>query len=447
MDALLKHEVFPPLDDAPLWLLFSILGGLLLLSGFFSGSETAMMSLNRYRLKHLRKRYSGARKAYRLLKRPDRLIGIILIGNNMVNILASAIATVIALRLYGDAGIAIATILLTLAVLIFSEVTPKTLAALHPEGIAFSTSHILKPLLFVFYPMVWLVNHMSNGLLRLFGVNTNRAIDVSLSKEEIRTVVDVSSQNIPEHQDMLINVLDLETVTVNDIMVPRNDIVGLNLEDDIDTLLSTIINCGYTRLPVYNGDISRVEGFLHMKNVARLLRSGGEGLTKESIKRFSREPYFVPENTPLNKQLLNFQQVRRRIGLVVDEYGEIEGLVTMEDILEEIVGDFTTNRAEDEQEDIVALDKTMYDIEGSATIRDINKANLWDLPTDGPKTINGLILEQLESIPDGNVSFTIGRYRFETLELSDKMVAKVRVKRMLTGAHRSSADEEDEEED
>lgn len=404
-----------------------------------------MMSLNRYRLKHLRKRYSGARKAHKLLKRPDRLIGIILIGNNMVNILASAIATVIAMRLYGDAGIAIATVLLTLAVLIFSEVTPKTLAALHPEGIAFTTSHILRPLLTLFYPIVWLVNYLSNGLLKLFGVNTSRAVDVSLSKEELRTVVDVSSSNIPEHQDMLINILDLETVTVNDIMVPRNDIVGLNLDEDIESLLTTIINCGYTRLPVYTGDINHVEGFLHMKTIARLLRSGGEGLTKEAIKRFAREPYFVPENTPLNKQLLNFQQARRRIGLVVDEYGEIEGLVTMEDILEEIVGDFTTNRAEEGQDEIVALDKTMYDIDGSATIRDINKANLWDLPTDGPKTLNGLILEHLESIPEGNVCFAIGRYRFETLEINDKMVSKVRVKRMLGGNTETAAGEEEEE--
>jgi len=434
------------LDDTPLWLLFSVLAGLLLLSAFFSGSETAMMSLNRYRLKHLRKRHLGARKAYKLLKRPDRLIGIILIGNNMVNILASAIATVIALRLYGDAGIAIATLLLTLAILIFSEVTPKTMAALHPEGIAFTASHILRPLLFVFYPLVWLVNHLSNGLLRLLGVNTTKSLDVSLSKEEIRTVVDISSENIPDHQDMLINILDLETVSVNDIMVPRNEIVGLDLELEVDQLLTTIINSGYTRLPVYVGNMNNVLGIIHVKTIARLLRSGSDSLTKEAIKRFTREPYFVPENTPLNKQLVNFQQAKRRIGLVVDEYGEIEGLVTMEDILEEIVGDFTTNRAEDEQEDIVALDKRMFDIDGSATIRDINKANSWDLPTDGPKTINGLILEHLESIPDGNVSFTIGRYQFETLELSEKMVVKVRVKQRIT-LHSGNGEPDDDDED
>ncbi|MAZ69324.1 HlyC/CorC family transporter [Porticoccus sp.] len=434
------------MDDTPLWLLFSVLAGLLLLSAFFSGSETAMMSLNRYRLKHLRKRHLGARKAYKLLKRPDRLIGIILIGNNMVNILASAIATVIALRLYGDAGIAIATLLLTLAILIFSEVTPKTMAALHPEGIAFTASHILRPLLFVFYPLVWLVNHLSNGLLRLLGVNTTKSLDVSLSKEEIRTVVDISSENIPDHQDMLINILDLETVSVNDIMVPRNEIIGLDLELEVDQLLTTIINSGYTRLPVYVGNMNNVLGIIHVKTIARLLRSGSDSLTKEAIKRFTREPYFVPENTPLNKQLVNFQQAKRRIGLVVDEYGEIEGLVTMEDILEEIVGDFTTNRAEDEQEDIVALDKRMFDIDGSATIRDINKANSWDLPTDGPKTINGLILEHLESIPDGNVSFAIGRYQFETLELSEKMVVKVRVKQRIT-LHSGNGELDDDDED
>jgi len=402
------------------------------------------MSLNRYRLKHLRKKHRGARQAYKLLKRPDRLIGIILIGNNLVNILASAIATVIAIRLAGDAGILVATLLLTLAVLIFSEVTPKTVAALHPEGIAFTASYILRPLLILFYPFVWLVNHISNGLLLLFGVNTKRGRDDGLSRDEIRTVVDVSSQKIPEHQDMLMNILDLDTVTVNDIMVPRNEIVGLNLEDDIETILNTIINCGYTRLPVYTGDINQVVGFLHMKNVTRILRGGGEGLTKEAVKRFTREPYFVPENTPLNKQLLNFRKMRRRIGYVVDEYGEVEGLVTMEDLLEEIVGDFTTNKAEEEQEEIVKLEHRMFEIDGSATIRDINKANNWDLPTDGPKTINGLVLEHLENIPDGNVTFTIGHYRFETLKLGRKKVAKLKIKRLLIKSDPKEDDDEDD---
>lgn len=431
------------MDNAPIWLLFTILGSLLVLSAFFSSSETAMMSLNRYRLKHLRKQHRGARQAYKLLKRPDRLIGIILIGNNLVNILASAIATVIAIRLAGDSGILIATLLLTLVILIFSEITPKTVAALHPEKIAFAASYVLQPLLVLFYPLVWLISHFSSGLLRLFGINTKNIRDDGLSKDEIRTVVDISSQKIPEHQDMLINILDLETVTVNDIMVPRNEVIGLNLDDDIETILNIIINCGYTRLPVYSGHINRVEGVLHMKNVARLLRKGGDGLTKEAIKRFTREPYFIPENTPLNKQLLNFQTVRHRIGFIVDEYGEIEGLVTLEDILEEIVGDFTTNKIEDEQTEIVALEDRVFEIEGSASIRDINKANNWNLPTHGPKTISGFILEYLERIPNGNVSFLIDNYRFETLKLNAKKIIRVKIKYLLTKNDSNEDDDED----
>lgn len=402
-----------------------------------------MMALNRYRLKHLRKKHRGARRAYKLLKRPDRLIGIILIGNNMVNILASAIATVIAIRLYGDAGIAVATVLLTLAVLIFSEVTPKTLAALHPEAIAFKVSHVLRPLLVIFYPMVWVVNHFSNGLLRAFGVNPNAKTSHSLNRDELRIVVDESGEHLPEHQDMLINILDLETMTVNDIMVPRNELVGLDLELDLEALLDIIINSGYTRLPVYQGDINNVVGILHMKRVTRLLREGSEALTKEAIKRFSVEPYFVPESTPLNKQLFNFRHAQRRIGLVVDEYGEIHGMVTLEDILEEIVGDFTTNQDEENADEIVRENKNCYLIDGAATIREINKATGWELPTDGPKTLNGLVLEQLESIPAGNVSFMLDRYRFETVEINDKMIDKTRISRILLANMQMSDAEED----
>ncbi len=427
------------MNDAPLWLLFSILGGLLILSGYFSGTETAMMSLNRYRLKHLRKRSRGARRAYKMLKRPDRLIGIILIGNNLVNIFAASIATIIAIRLYGNAGIAVASLLLTLVILIFSEVTPKTLAALHPEKVAFPSSLVLKPLLILFYPLVWIVNHISNGLLRLVGVSAEEALSHSLSKDELRTVVDESGEHIADHQDMLINILDLETVTVNDIMVPRNEIVGLNLDEDTETLFDTIINSGFTRLPVYQGDINNVTGILHMKRVNRLLREGSEKFTKESIKRFAPEPYFVPESTPLHKQLVNFRHQRRRIGLVVDEYGEILGLVTLEDILEEIVGDFTTNQ-EPEDEEIIEENANRFLIDGAATIREVNKATGWDLPVNGPKTLNGFVMEQLESFPDGNVSFDIGGYRFETVELKEKMVARIRVTRILS----ESADTDDE---
>jgi len=429
------------LNDTSIELLFSILAGLIILSAFFSSSETAMMSLNRYRLDHLKKNHHGARKAHKLLKRPDRLIGIILIGNNLTHILCSAIATVIAFRLYGDAGIFIGTILLTLAVLIFAEVTPKTVAALHPEGIAFFSSHILKPLLILFYPFVWLVNQLSNGLLRVFGINPNKSRDDGLSKDELRTVVGVSSKKIPEQENMLINILDLEEITVNDIMVPRNEIVGLNLDNKKDGILDTIINCGYTRIPIFRGDINQIEGILHMKNVPRLLRMGGEGLTQKAIKRFAREPYFVPKNTPLNKQLLNFKLNQRRIAVVVDEYGEIEGLVTLEDILEEIVGDFTTNKAEDENPGMAIIKNDFFEIDGSKTIREINKEANWDLPTDGPKTLSGLVLEYLENIPDGNVSLTIENYRIETISLSDKSVTKLQVKQLMKKIEQEEEDD------
>ena len=429
------------MNDTSIELLFSILAGLIILSAFFSSSETAMMSLNRYRLDHLKKNHHGARKAHKLLKRPDRLIGIILIGNNLTHILCSAIATVIAFRLYGDAGIFIGTILLTLAVLIFAEVTPKTVAALHPEGIAFFSSHILKPLLILFYPFVWLVNQLSNGLLRVFGINPNKSRDDGLSKDELRTVVGVSSKKIPEQENMLINILDLEEITVNDIMVPRNEIVGLNLDNKKDGILDTIINCGYTRIPIFRGDINQIEGILHMKNVPRLLRMGGEGLTQKATKRFAREPYFVPKNTPLNKQLLNFKLNQRRIAVVVDEYGEIEGLVTLEDILEEIVGDFTTNKAEDENPGMAIIKNDLFEIDGSKTIREINKEANWDLPTDGPKTLSGLVLEYLENIPDGNVSLTIENYRIETISLSDKSVTKLQVKQLMKKIEQEEEDD------
>mgnify|MGYP001032883128 FL=1 len=417
------------MNDAPIWLLASVLAGLLMISAFFSGSETGMMSLNRYRLKHLAKKSRGARRAQRLLERPDRLIGIILIGNNAVNILASIIASIISTRLFGpEIGIFVATLGLTFAILIFSEVTPKTIAALHPEAVAFKASHILKPLLKIAYPLVWIVNHLSNALVRILGFNPLKKVDDSLSKEELRTVVDeAKEENLSSrHQDMLISVLDLEKISVNDIMVPRSEILGLNLEDDIDTLVECIINTEHTRLPVYEGDINEIVGILHMRKMSRILRGGEGELTKEAIKRFTNPTYFIPAETPLHIQLINFQKNKYRLGLVVDEYGEIEGLATLDDILEEIVGDFTTNIFEPEDE-IAKQDDGSYLIDGAANIRDINKTTNWDLPVDGPKTLNGLALEHIESFPDAKVSFSIDTYRLEVLALTEKMISKLKV--------------------
>lgn len=430
------------MNDAPVWLLFSLLILLLTISACFSGSETGMMSINRYRLKHLAKKHRSARRVQRLLRRTDRLIGVILIGNNLANNFAAIVAAAIAIRLFGQGSEFLAGVVLTIVMLIFAEVTPKTIAALHPERVAFPASVVLKPLLRLLYPVVWLVNHVSNALLRTMGFNPDDYQDDSLSKEELRTVVDESSgEEIPSgHQGMLINILDLETVTVNDIMVPRNEVVGLDLHDDTEALVDQIINTEYTRVPVYEGDINHMVGILHMRRVNRLLRKGADSLTKEAIKRFSREPYYVPESTPLHVQLVNFQKNKRRIALVVDEYGEIEGLVTLEDILEEIVGEFTTNEAED-AEGITEHSDGSFTIGGSATIREINKITDWRLPTDGPKTLNGLVLEILEEIPEGNVCFRHGNYRFESLALSDKRIKEVRAWR-FKGA---SAREEEEE--
>ena len=428
------------MDATPLWLLFSLLAFLLLCSAFFSSSETGMMAINRYRLKHLQKKHRGARRVSQLLERPDRLIGVILIGNNAVNILASAIATVIGIRLYGDAGIAIATGVLTLLILVFSEVTPKTIAALHPERVAFPFSVLLKPLLILLYPVVWLVNQVSNGLVRLFGVDPKKGNDDALSKDELRTVVDESGSNIPtDNQGMLLNILELEDVTVDDIMVPRNEIYGIDLDEDLGTITDRIVTSEYTRLPVYQDNINEVIGLLHIRSASRLLRGNAGEMSKEAVKRFATEPYFVPENTPLHTQLMNFRRTKHRTALVVDEYGEVQGLVTLEDILEEIVGDFTTNQAEEETQDIEPQKDGSFIIDATATIRDINKATGWELPTDGPKTLNGLATEQLENIPDGNVCFKVDNYRFETVLLDEMKVIKLRASRILPDSEPSDS--------
>lgn len=427
------------MDDIPLAVLISILVCLIILSGFFSSSETGMMALNRYRLRHLvKQRHKGARLANKLLRRPDRLIGVILIGNNFVNIAAPVITTLIAIRLWGDpmtgtldgATTLAVTIGLTLIILIFSEVTPKTIAALHPERIAFPAAFVLRPLLFLLYPLVWLINLVTNRLLRIFGVKIDEHKEDQISQEELRTVVNEASVLIPQrHQNMLLGILDLEKVTVEDIMVPRNEISGIDLDDDIATIIEQIRISQHTWLPVYRGDISQISGFLHLRNAVRFLVE--EEITKAAILQETKEPYFIPESTPLNKQLLNFQHEKRRIGLVVDEYGDIQGIATLEDILEEIVGEFTTDAAANSK-DIHPQEDGSFIIDGSANIRDINKTQGWHLPTSGPKTLNGLIIESLESIPDANVAFRLGDYYIETLQTKGNVVKTAQVSEVST---------------
>ena len=428
------------MNEAPLGLLFSILAALVLFSGFFSGSETGMMSLNRYRLRHLKNnKHRGAIRASRLLDRPDRLIGLILIGNNLVNIFASAIATVIALRLYGDAGIVIGSLVLTLVILIFSEITPKTIAAIHPEKVAFPASLILLPLLKIIYPIVWLVNHITNSILKVFGIDPSKRIDDNLSSEELRSIVVDAGQHIPKrHQGMLLNILDLERVTVDDIMIPRNEVFGIDLDDDDEAILKCLQSSAFTRIPVFREDINTIEGILHLRNVSRVITHNG--LDRNILTEEMDASYFVPVGTPLHTQLLNFQKEKRRTALVVDEYGEVIGLVTLEDILEEIVGEFTSNLT-DTLDDIYSETDGTYIISGSATIRDINRNLEWKLPTDGPKTLNGLMLEFLESFPDANTSIRYGEYILEILELRDNMIQSVRTKHIESKKRSSDANE------
>ncbi|MBA6337382.1 MULTISPECIES: HlyC/CorC family transporter [unclassified Colwellia] len=415
------------MDNISTEMLFAILGILIILSAYFSGSETGIMSLNRYRLRHLEKQnHQGAKRVSKLLERPDRLIGLILIGNNLVNIAASAIATIIGLRLFGDMGVLVATIALTLVVLIFSEVTPKTLAALYPEKIAFPSSVVLSVLLKLLFPFVVAVNWITNGLLLLIGVSSEQRVHHSLSSEELRTVVNDSGAMLPERdQNMLVGILDLEKVTVEDIMIPRNELVGIDINDDWKKIQKQLAQSNHTRVLLYRDNMDDVVGYIHLRDALKLLFKNQ--FTKTTLIRAIKELYFIPEGTTLNVQLLKFQHAKERLGLVVDEYGDIQGLVTLEDILEEVVGDFTTTMTPTTSEEVNAQPDGSYLVDGSATVRDINKEMTWNFPTDGPKTLNGLIIEYLEDIPEANLSVRIAGYPLEIVDVSDNMIKTVRI--------------------
>ena len=418
------------LEETSLLVLFLILFFLLLFSAFFSSSETALMSLNRYRLRHLEQEgHRGAVIASQLLNRPDRLIGLILLGNNFVNILASAIATVIGIKLLGENGIVVATFALTLIVLLFAEVTPKTLAALHPERVAFPASYILKPMLFVLYPLVWFTNGITNRMVRLFGVSPEDAATSAINTEELRVALMEAGSLIPtRHKDMLMSILDLEKVTVNDAMVPRNEIEGLDINAPFQEIVKQLSHCGHTRLPVYEDSMDNIVGILHLRKALHLITQ--DNLNPETINSIIKDAYFVPESTPLNTQLINFQRNRRRTGLVVDEYGDLLGLITLEDIFREIVGEFTADTIDDDK-DIHPQSDGSYLINGTANIREINRNNDWSLPTEGPKTINGLVIEYLESIPDPGVSIRMDDYVIEVVQTADNAIKTVRIHHIM----------------
>ncbi len=410
------------MNDIPLSILFGLLALLLFLSAFFSGSETALMTLNRYRLQHLvKQKHRGALKAHKLLARPDRLIGLILLGNNFVNILASSIATVIAIRIGGDDIIPAATALLTIVVLIFSEVTPKTLAALKPETLAFISAWIYIPLLKIFYPIVWIVNAISNLLLRIVGVNPKKAKIDTLDKDELKSIVSDTNHLLPvRYQNMLIRILDLESASVEDIMTQRKEIVGIDLEDSIEEIVQQLRNSPHTRLPVYKKNIDRVIGFLHIRTV--LSRISSPDFDKQVITDSLTKPFFIPASTSIHKQMQIFKTERQRIGLVVDEYGDVQGLVTLDDLLQEIVGELIA----EQEPDIKKQNDGSYLVNASVTIRELNRVTDWDLPTEGPKTLNGLILEYMETIPEPGTSIKFHGQILEILQRDESTVKLVR---------------------
>jgi Mg2+/Co2+ transporter CorB len=411
------------LNDIPLSLLGVLLFLLLILSAFFSSSETSMMSLNAYRLRHLSKTKNGARRAYELLKRPDRLLGVILLGNNFVNNLAAALTTLIALRL--EVGVIWGSITLTVVILIFGEVSPKTLAALYPEKVAFPAAPILSILLWIFYPLVWVINAIANALLNLFGISLTTKRTIPLTREELRTLVHETTGRISSaHQSMLLGILDLEKVVVDDIMVPRNEIIGLDITYSWKEMMGQLTNTQHTLIPVYKEDINNLLGILHIRTALNLLAA--DNFTPDTLESNLEAGYYIPDGTSVTAQLLNFQQLKKRLALVVNEYGDIQGLVTLADILEEIVGEFTTDMA-DVSRDIHPQADGSFLVDGSLTIRELNRNMEFQLHSPGPKTLSGLIIEQLQIIPQSGTCCLIDNIPVEVVQVIENRIKTVRL--------------------
>jgi len=416
------------IDHISLASLFTVQVILLLASGFFSIAETSMMALNRYRLRHLvREGRRSARLTQQLLERTDRLLGVILLGNNLINSASTVVATLICTRLFGEgeATLAIATAGITFFILVFSEITPKVIGATFPERIALSSAYVLTPLLRLAYPVVWFVNLFVQGLLRILFIPSRNA-DGGMSMQELRTLVLEGGKFIPpKHQSIFLNLFDLESMTVDDTMTPRGQIEGVDLDDDIEDIRSAVSTSHHTRLVVYEGSLDKVAGILHVRKFLNASRR--EPLDKAGIRAILREPYFLPQGTPLLTQLTNFQEQMRHLGLVVDEYGDVLGLVTMQDILEEIVGEFASQspvagglfRREDDGAVIA---------EGTCPLRVLNRKAGFRFPLDGAKTINGLVLDALENIPEPGTSLLVAGHAVEILQVHDRMVKVVRLR-------------------
>ena len=417
------------MNEASTVILLLMLVGLLAVIAFSSGTEVAMLSVNRYRIRH--RAESGqatARLLERLLQRPDDWLGVNLVILAAASVFASQAATILAQRSQFRFALPLTGVILSIVMIMFGELAPKIFAATHSEAVALSSAHIYRALVLVARPALWLTSRTAYGFLRLFGVVRATRSAHALSTEELRTVVAEAGSMIPaRHRQMLLSILDLGQVTVNDIMIPRQEIGGVDVSESWDDILDQLRQTPHTRLPVFDGELDNLVGMLHMKRVAQELVS--DTLTRERLIEIarSREPYFVPEATPLTVQLANFQRNRRRFAFVVNEYGDIEGLVTLEDILEEIVGEFTTDPATVLHKDVHVERPGVFIINASATIRALNRALQWHLPTEGPKTLNGLLLEHLETIPEPGTTLRVGTYVFEVLQIGDNAIRTVRV--------------------
>ena len=396
------------------------------MSAFFSGSETSMMAINRYRLKHLvKEKNKSAKRVSRLLERTDRLLGVILIGNNFTHTLSTALATVVAIRLWSHSAVLAVTVFMTIIMIIFAEVMPKTIAALKPESIAFPASYLLKPLSKLLSPLITLVSFVSNNVTKMMGINLDNTDKDELKPEELRTLLQTSG--VPKRQEeMLMGIFDMDYLSVNDVMIPKNEIIGIDLNDEIEEILKQLQIIDFTYIPCYEDSIDNIQGFLSLNKKADFL--GNKIQSKENLKAELREPLFVPENTPLYKQLANFQSSGRRVGLIVDEYGDIEGIITLRAILEIIVGEITTESIE--KMDIMPQADGTYLIEGNVMVREVNRRLEWELPTEGPKTLSGLILEEVQTIPDTNIGLTIGGYRIETVLIKDNVIKLAKIKKV-----------------
>ena len=407
------------------------------MSAFFSSSETSMMAINRYRLKHLvKEKYKPAKRVTKLLERTDRLLGVILIGNNFTHTLATAIATVIAIRVWDDSAVLAVTVLMTIIMIIFAEVMPKTIAAIKPESIAFPASYVLKPLSKILSPLVTLVSLISNNITKLLGVNAEEPIKDELSSEELKTIL--QSSGVPDRQlQMLVSIFDMDHLSVNDVMIPKNQLIGINISEEMTSILKILRENQYDNLPVYEETLDNLKGILTLEGAANFLI---QEPAKENLINCLQELKFIPENTPLHTQLLNFQNEKRLVGTVVDEYGDIQGMITRKAILEEIVGKLTSDTKENLN--ILPQQNEEFIINGNTNIREVNKKLGWDLPTDGPKTISGLILETAQSIPENNVGIKILNYNFETILIKNNVVKMAKAKKIpLTEKLKEEEDE------